>query len=153
LAAHLNVSVKPNWSEFGGPAFAWTQKALETDPDQAEWLTYLPILAEENTVIGSGGYTGPAKDGAIEIGYEISAAYRRQGFAQEMAAALVKNALKSRQIKKVIAHTLAEENPSTRILKRCGFKRTAEFETEEDGLVWCWERPRRWWERAYLSLK
>jgi [ribosomal protein S5]-alanine N-acetyltransferase len=145
LAAHLHVQVKPNWSEFGAPAFEFTKTALEADPNQSEWLAYLPILKAENVLIGSCGYTGAPKDGVVEFGYEISAAYRSQGFATELAQALVRNALYKKGIKMVIAHTLAEENHSTRILKRCGLKRTGEFMHPEDGLVWRWELRRRWW--------
>jgi hypothetical protein len=39
-----------------------------------------------------------------------------------------------------IAHTLPEENASTRALRRNGFLFAGEVMDPEDGLVWRWER-------------
>ena len=39
----------------------------------------------------------------------------------------------------VCAHTLAGENPSTGVLRRLGFRRTAELADPEVGAVWRWE--------------
>ena len=39
----------------------------------------------------------------------------------------------------VTAHTLAEENASTKVLQRCGFTRTAELIDPDEGPVWRWE--------------
>ncbi len=41
----------------------------------------------------------------------------------------------------VIAHTLAEPNPSTSVLTRLGFTRTDTIEDPDEGPVWRWERP------------
>ncbi len=35
----------------------------------------------------------------------------------------------------VVAHTLAAENASTRVLLRCGFARVAELDDPEDGPI------------------
>ena len=145
IASYLNLKVPHNWTEHGEPAFKWTQTALTEHPTQAEWFTYLPILKSENTLIGSCGYVGPPKDGIVEIGYEICEIYRNRGYATELAQALTKNALAKREIKKVIAHTLAQENASTHVLKKCGFKKVGEITSEEDGELWLWERKRRFW--------
>ena len=42
----------------------------------------------------------------------------------------------------VLAHTLAQANPSTGVLQALGFTRTAEIDSE-DGLIWRWELPLR----------
>jgi GNAT superfamily N-acetyltransferase len=39
----------------------------------------------------------------------------------------------------VWAHTLPEENPSTKVLGRCGFVRTGEIQDPDDGPIWRWE--------------
>jgi ribosomal-protein-alanine N-acetyltransferase len=39
----------------------------------------------------------------------------------------------------VIAHTLANENPSTGVLRRLGFTKTHDLVDPEDGPIWRWE--------------
>ena len=41
----------------------------------------------------------------------------------------------------VVAHTLAEENPSTAVLTKCGFERTATIADPDEGEIWRWELP------------
>jgi hypothetical protein len=41
----------------------------------------------------------------------------------------------------LLAHTLAEENPSTAVLRRSGFEVTEALEDPDVGGVWRWERP------------
>jgi hypothetical protein len=38
----------------------------------------------------------------------------------------------------VIAHTLPQENPSTRILRRLGFEHVGEAVDPDEGPVWLW---------------
>jgi ribosomal-protein-alanine N-acetyltransferase len=41
----------------------------------------------------------------------------------------------------VTAHTLAEDNPSTAVLRKSGFVRTATIDDPDAGAIWRWERP------------
>jgi RimJ/RimL family protein N-acetyltransferase len=41
----------------------------------------------------------------------------------------------------VIAHTLANDNPSARVLRRVGFRFVAAVPDEKQGTVWRWELP------------
>ena len=41
-------------------------------------------------------------------------------------------------VRAVIAHTLAQDNPSTSVLKRLGFGFVGEVPDEEQGIVWRW---------------
>ena len=91
-------------------------------------------------MIGNGGFKGrPDEHGMVEIGYEIAAAYRQRGLATEMAAALVEHSRKNSAVKKVWAHTLADEKISCRVLEKCGLHKIGEFEDPEDGWIWRWE--------------
>jgi RimJ/RimL family protein N-acetyltransferase len=56
-----------------------------------------------------------------------------------MAKGLIENAFKDQSVRQILAHTLAEENASCSVLKKCGFIKTGEIEDEEDGLIWRWE--------------
>jgi ribosomal-protein-alanine N-acetyltransferase len=40
----------------------------------------------------------------------------------------------------VTAHTLAEDNPSTAVLRKNRFVRTAELDDPDTGTIWRWER-------------
>ena len=103
---------------------------------------YLPILKKENLLIGSGGYKGkPDVVGVVEIGYEIYEPYRNRGFATEFARGLVDYAFENKKVKKVLAHTLAHNNPSCRVLEKCGMLFTELIYDAEDGDLWRWEVP------------
>ena len=79
------------------------------------------------------------QNGTVEIGYEITPVYRNQGLATEMTMGLIKNAFKDNRVKSIIAHTLGQENPSTKVLKKCGFKKIEEINDPEEGNIWKWE--------------
>jgi ribosomal-protein-alanine N-acetyltransferase len=106
------------------------------DPD---WSSYLIIDPTTATVIGFGGFKGPPTDGSVEIGYSIAPAHRGRGHATDAARRLVDIAT-ARGVALVRAHTLAEENPSTAVLRRLCFRRTGEVVDPEVGAVWRWER-------------
>jgi RimJ/RimL family protein N-acetyltransferase len=97
----------------------------------------LPVHRADNRLIGSGGYKGPpGVAGTVEIGYEITPAYRNSGYATEMTKGLVEHAFIDQRVTAVIAHTLGEENPSTAVLQKCGFHKTAEFTDPDEGTIW-----------------
>ena len=76
----------------------------------------------------------------VEIAYMTFPAFESMGHATRMAALLVEIAVAGGAAA-AIAHTLPEENASTRVLRRNGFGFAGEAQDPEDGLVWRWERP------------
>jgi [ribosomal protein S5]-alanine N-acetyltransferase len=149
LAAATGLTVPDDWTEFGEPAFRYTQARLLEHPEDAKWCTWLPVVRAENLLVGSCGYVGrPDAEGVVEIGYEIAASRRRLGYASELALALVAHAFTHAEVQKVIAHTLAVHNASTRVLRNCDMHQVAEIEHPEDGLLWKWEITRA----AYATL-
>lgn len=142
LSAHLHITVPEKWTEFGDGPFNYVTKQLVSNPESVHWWSWLPVLTDENKLIGNCGYKGPPKDGTVEIGYEIIPAYRGIGLATEIAAVLVDNAFSYPEIKKIIAHTLAEENASCKVLSKCGFELVEEVKDPEDGLIWKWSLER-----------
>lgn len=144
LAKRLGVVVPDNWTEFGVQALKYALDRLEESEDEKNWWTYFPVHRNDNRLIGSGGYKGrPNAEGMVEIGYEIEPGYRSRGFATEMTTVLVDNAFKHTSVKSVIAHTLGEENPSTKVLQKCGFERVGEINDPDDGTIWKWEVKRQ----------
>ncbi|MFR9800909.1 GNAT family N-acetyltransferase [Pseudonocardia sp. RS010] len=118
-------------------ALAATRDALAggTPP---EWFSHLIVEPDTEQVVGLGGYTGPPRDGAVEIGYSVAPGHRGRGHATAAAAAWIASA-RARGATRVVAHTLAEEGPSTAVLRRCGLTRVAQLQDPEDGLLWRWE--------------
>ncbi|HEX8515892.1 MAG TPA: GNAT family N-acetyltransferase [Bacteroidia bacterium] len=140
LARKINVTVENNWSEFGVGALQYSLDKLTGSEEEKNWWTYFPVYKQDNKLIGSGGYKGkPSADGTVELGYEIAPRYRNRGIATEMAKGLIENAFKDERVKSIIAHTLGQENPSTKVLQKCGFEKVDEINDPDDGLVWKWE--------------
>jgi RimJ/RimL family protein N-acetyltransferase len=139
LSRLLKVNIAPEWTEFGVGALRYALERVSSGADQAGWWTYLPILHSDNTLIGSGGYKGrPSMTGEVEIGYEIAPRYRGRGLATEMAGRLITHAFTNPDVSSIAAHTLAGENASVSVLKKCGFVQVDEFADAEAGLVWKW---------------
>lgn len=132
------VDFADHWFHFP-EAFLWMRDyALEHETDMG-WWNYIVIHGADRRVIGTCGYKGaPVLDGVVEIGYEIAEAYQRRGLATEAAKALCDRAFSFDSVTAVCAHTLAEENPSVRLLRTLGFQFVQEMIDIEDGAVWEW---------------
>ena len=74
------------------------------------------------TLIGAGGFTGPPDQaGVAEIGYSISADWRRMGLATELVAGLVQQAAATGMVRQLVAHTEPDNEGSQQVLLRNGF--------------------------------
>ncbi|MBL7925508.1 MAG: GNAT family N-acetyltransferase [Bacteroidia bacterium] len=143
LSKIIGSKVHPNWTEFGVMPIEYAYNKLLKNADENNWWTYLPIHKADNLLIGSGGYKGkPTIDGVVEIGYEITSTYRNKGLATELVQALVKHAFENQIVKTIIAHTLGNDNPSTKVLQKCRFIKTADITDPDDGLLWKWTLPK-----------
>lgn len=114
---------------------------VRASPSADPWLHGFTIKSRATeAVVGSCGYKGPPDaDQMVEIAYGIQPEFQGLGYATESARALSTFAFRSGQVRIVRAHTLPEENASTRVLTKCGFERVGEVVDPEDGLVWRWE--------------
>jgi len=139
LARVMGVNVPKKWTDFRD-TFTPSYHRWKAHPPLRDWWVYLVIYVPENILIGSCGYKGePDANGVVEIGYEIIPAFRQKGLGAEMAKGLVDHAFSHSAVRKVIAHTLAEENPSVKILESIGFKQTEDVNDADEGLLWKWE--------------
>src|SRR5688572_16364113 len=144
LAKKINATVEDNWTEFGVVALKYSLDRLTESEEEKNWWTYFPIHKQDNKLIGSGGYKGqPTPDGTVELGYEIAPDYRNQGLATEMTKGLMENAFRDERVNTIVAHTLGQNNPSTKVLQKCGFEKVDEINDPEDGLIWKWEVKRQ----------
>jgi [ribosomal protein S5]-alanine N-acetyltransferase len=101
---------------------------------------YAMVHRDSGDVVGSCAYKGPPDaDGVVEIAYGVDPEHQCRGYATEAAFALTRYAFDTGRVRTVRAHTLRENNASTRVLSRCGFELLGEVVDPEDGLVWRWE--------------
>jgi ribosomal-protein-alanine N-acetyltransferase len=100
---------------------------LRRDPGMAGWLSWYYVLVDRasgrRTLIGCGGFTSRPVDGTVATGYSLLPSYRGKGFATEAVRALAEWAFGHPEVRKIIAETLIENEPSVRVLKRTGFRR------------------------------
>jgi RimJ/RimL family protein N-acetyltransferase len=100
------------------------------------WVGYLAI--EEGRYVGACGFTSPPVGGVAEIAYFTFPDSERCGIATRMAQRLISIAQECDPSVKIIAHTLTEENASTRVLRKLGFVFTGALDHPEDGNIWEW---------------
>ncbi|MBK8025363.1 MAG: GNAT family N-acetyltransferase [Chloroflexi bacterium] len=143
LGALLGVTVPAGW-----PTFPEAYALPEGDPtpevaEDPEWQGYFFIHPIERVLVGSGGFKGPPDaSGAVEIGYEIAPEYWNRGLATEAARGMVEFAFAHEAVRAVIAHTLAEMNASTAVLRKVGMTFAGQVDDPEFGAIWRWEIPR-----------
>jgi ribosomal-protein-alanine N-acetyltransferase len=123
----------------GSPDFmSQLEQANAPDP----WkFGFAIVLTGQSLVIGLCGFAGPPdSDGSVEMAYSIAPAYQGNGYATEAATALIEFATSSKAVRTICAHTLPESNASTRVLEKCGLKKSGEIRDAENNLVWKWQK-------------
>ena len=138
LASCLGMEIAAGWSALIKDVIPFVLQQIETDPLIQSWGIYLIIQTEENRLIGNGGFKGLPYDRQAEIGYEIAESYRNQGFATESVRQLIRLATESGQVNRLIAHTWQKNNPSARVLKKCGFNLYGKVADPDDGILYRW---------------
>jgi len=142
LEALLGVSVADGWEGFP-EALPILCSSYEATPAGHPWGSLFFVEAEARMLVGFGGFKGPpSSEAVVEVGYAIAPAFRGRGLATEAVAQMVQRAFADATVRAVDAHTLGQTNPSTRVLEKSGFRRIAEFDDPNDGLIWQWRRER-----------
>lgn len=136
LSEHLGVDVPPSWPPplYDGSAVRWSLARIVEEPEFQRWGTrYFVRRVPGPIAVGAGGYKGPPKDGAVEIGYSVLPRFQRQGLATEAGLGLVMRAFQEPAVRQVFAETLPELRPSIGVLERIGFRFVGAG--SEDGVV------------------
>ena len=135
FAARFATPVVAGWIGFPEALPAVIDEARRRSEDP--WGTHL-FFDGDGALVGFGGFKGQPRDGEVELGYAVAPARQGRGIATAVVEQLVGRA-RAAGVGIVSAHTLAEENASTAVLRKCGFARTRGVR-EPDGDVWRWER-------------
>jgi ribosomal-protein-alanine N-acetyltransferase len=136
FAVLVGADVPDGWPLYP-EAVDFTIDHLRGNPDQGQWWMHYVLAG--NSLVGSGGFTGPPQHGVAEIGCEIAPRHRGRGLATAAARALVAKALQTGEVTTVVAHTLAHPTPSTGVLTKLGFHCCGDVVDPEDGPLWRWE--------------
>lgn len=127
LARALDAKVPADWpgSDFE-PILPLLLDGFEREPDHEAWDGAIILEGEERVLIGAMGLKGgPDDGGTVDIGYNILPAYQNQGYATEMARALIAWALERGDVHKVVADCLHDNQGSIRVLEKVGMNRLA----------------------------
>ena len=129
LAFLLNSQVEPGWPpgeyDRGAQEF-FRDRLIEGGVAVIGWYTWYAIRRgspdQPSVVVGACGYFGPPSEGGeVEIGFSVMPAWQGMGYATEMARALIGHALTDSRVRKVIAHTTADNVASSKVLEKCRF--------------------------------
>lgn len=125
LAGLLSAVVPEGWPpETVVDALPFFLDALEAEPHHVGWYAWYGLLREpgRTVLVGSGGFTGPPRDGVVEVGYAVLQSYQGRGYATEMVSSLVGWALAQPGVARVTATTAPENGASIRVLEKVGFR-------------------------------
>jgi RimJ/RimL family protein N-acetyltransferase len=138
FSTRYGITVVEGWAGFPEALPGALAAARRQDADP--WGSHL-LFDGDGALVGFGGFKGAPVGGAVEIGYAVAPARRGRGLATAFATELIRRA-RAAGVRMVVAHTLAEPNPSTSVLTHCGFERVATLHDDDLGAdVWRWELP------------
>lgn len=133
-AADLSLVGDGGFAWVGGAAADGTRKGAgnvvkqyEEGVFHPEWGMYVLVRREDDLAVGAMGFHGvPDGDGRVEIGYDLVAGARGQGYATEALRTLSRWALEQDGIRTVAAVVDHENVPSQNVVTRAGFTRVSE---------------------------
>ena len=101
--------------------------AYETRP---RFLGYLVVDGDTQEHVGVCSFKGPPVEGTIEIAFYTFPGHEGRGIATAMARFLVDRAREMDSATRVMARTVAEPGPATRVLEKAGLEIVREVEEE-----------------------
>jgi ribosomal-protein-alanine N-acetyltransferase len=136
----LDAAVGTGW-EDGVPATRRLRQ-LAADPSEQPWLVRAMVASNPRRLVGAIGFHAPPDDRArVEIGYDVVAAERRQGYARESVHALLDWAWGTGRARTCVASVSPGNEPSLALIRSLGFRHVGDQIDEVDGLEWVFERP------------
>jgi RimJ/RimL family protein N-acetyltransferase len=99
---------------------------------------YQIVRIADGLVIGDIGFYAPPQDGTVEVGFGLTPSARGVGHGSEALQLLVGWAAKQADVRRVVARTLVENEPSKAVLARAGFTNVG---SDGDLLQYSWTPP------------
>jgi RimJ/RimL family protein N-acetyltransferase len=135
----LAASIPAGWTEAIPARMRLAQ--LAADPSEQPWLVRAMVLRETREVVGSVGFHAPPDErGRVEVGYDVTPAHRRRGYAREAILALTGWAFGSGRARVCVASISPANAASLMLARSLGFERVGEQIDEIDGLEHVFER-------------
>jgi RimJ/RimL family protein N-acetyltransferase len=100
------------------------------------WISYLVDYQSEN--VGICAFKGKPVDNSVEIAYSTFPPYEGRGFATKACGQLIGIAQRESKDIRIAARTLPEDNASTTVLKKNGFRLSGTAADPDDGEVFEW---------------
>ena len=141
-AAELRLVLPDGWPDDHDASFLRLRLGqMRARPEIQEWaVRALTFLGQARPFAGHLGFHGPPgvnalrRDDAVELGYMVMPAYRRQGYATEAVLAMIDWAHRERGVGVFVASISPANEPSLALVRRLGFVHVGEHWDEEDGL-------------------
>ena len=100
------------------------------------WISYLVNYQGEN--VGICAFKGKPVNDTVEIAYSTFPSFEGQGFATKACGQLIGIAQRENKDICITARTLPEDNASTTVLKKNGFRLSGTVVDPDDGEVFEW---------------
>lgn len=131
-----NLGVLPQTLEENCRATAQLFASIGFHPP---WVGYVSVFGDH--LVGGCAFVGAPKAGSVEIAYFTLEDHVGRGFATQAVVRLIEIARQADRDVCLTAKTLPQENASTAILRRAGFRFVGETTDDDIGLAWEWRLP------------
>ncbi len=137
----LGLAIPADWFEER----KWIRRRMEQlqqEPSLQPWLMRAIGLRQQRQMVGHIGFhTRPGPEylreiapAGVEYGYTVYGPFRRQGYAREACAALMKWAYAAEGVREFVITISPENIASRRLAEGFGFEQVGSQMDEEDGL-------------------
>jgi RimJ/RimL family protein N-acetyltransferase len=140
LERSLQCSVPQEWYEPEA-FFHLRIQQMEEDPGYLPWGLRAIVVRDQKLMVGfvnfhsqpGAAYLLPYSNYAVEFGYTVFTAFRRQGYAREASLALMKWAYEEKHVPEFILSIAPDNLPSRRLAEGMGFVQVGTSIDEVDG--------------------
>lgn len=132
------VALPADWVRSSERVLRRRLDQVSRDPACADWLLRAMVRRETREFVGRIGFHGPpgtnalGAEDAVELGYTVEGAFRRQGFAEEGLLGMMGWA-RTRSVSHFMVSIGPWNTPSLALAAKLGFAEVARVIDEEDG--------------------
>jgi RimJ/RimL family protein N-acetyltransferase len=127
----------PDYPFEGSRAAARGFQGRSAEQHRPGFGMYKIVRIADGLVIGDIGFYAPPQDGSVEVGFGLARSARGAGHGSEALRLLVGWAAQQADVRRVVARSLVENEPSKAVLARAGF---TDVGTDGDLVHYSWTR-------------